>query len=80
MCLSGADNTESRKALTEGVMAQYKDMCQHCVITCDTVGPVATVTNGSEFSACHSLVDSLFFILGWGKWGYPPIPPGLFAM
>ncbi|KAK2190294.1 hypothetical protein NP493_79g05050 [Ridgeia piscesae] len=47
MCLSGADNIESRKALTQGVMTQYKDMCQHCVITCDTVGPVATVTNGS---------------------------------
>ena len=48
MCLSGADDGESRKKLTQGVMTQYKDMCEHCVISCDTAGPVATVTDGSE--------------------------------
>ena len=48
MCLSGADSRQSRERLRNGIMTRYKDMCYHCVVTCDTTGPVATVTHGSE--------------------------------
>ncbi|KAI0241506.1 N-acetyl-D-glucosamine kinase [Lamellibrachia satsuma] len=47
MCLSGADSRQSRERLRNGIMTRYKDMCYHCVVTCDTTGPVATVTHES---------------------------------